>query len=190
MRWRFFQCRNRTMSTLPPIGGITPRSPVAVSTALTVLPANRSVAPQTRPDNRNLSLDSRSCGNRMSPPGCAAVADGRAPLLHQIRQLPPCPCQDGGCAQMTCFAAGTGIATTRGLVPVELIHRGDRVCTVLDGDTAEVIWVGHRKVDCDRHPNPSRRFGRSVWQPMRSVAECLPPTLCCHRTTRCTSTGC
>jgi hypothetical protein len=65
---------------------------------------------------------------------------------------------------MTCFAAGTGIATTRGLVPVEAIHRGDRVCTVLDGDTADVMWVGHRKVDCTGHPNPSK-----VW-PVRVSA--------------------
>jgi hypothetical protein len=65
---------------------------------------------------------------------------------------------------MACFAAGTGIATTRGLVPVEAIHRGDRVCTVLDGDTAGVAWVGHRKVDCVRHPDPSK-----VW-PVRVSA--------------------
>jgi hypothetical protein len=65
---------------------------------------------------------------------------------------------------MACFAAGTGIATTRGLVPVEAIHRGDRVCTVLDGDTAEVAWVGHRKVDCVGHSNPSK-----VW-PVRISA--------------------
>jgi Hint domain len=65
---------------------------------------------------------------------------------------------------MACFAAGTGIATTRGLVPVEAIHRGDRVCTVLDGDTAEVIWVGRRKLDCARHPNSSK-----VW-PIRVSA--------------------
>lgn len=65
---------------------------------------------------------------------------------------------------MACFAAGTGIATTRGLLPVEAIQRGDRVCTVLDGDTAEVTWVGHRKVDCMRHPNPAK-----VW-PVRVSA--------------------
>lgn len=65
---------------------------------------------------------------------------------------------------MACFAAGTGIATTRGFAPVEAIHRGDRVCTVLDGDTAEVIWVGYRKVDCGRHPNPTK-----VW-PVRVAA--------------------
>jgi len=67
-------------------------------------------------------------------------------------------------AQIACFAAGTGIATTRGLVPVECIHPGDRVCTILGGDTAEVIWVGRRKVECARHHNPSK-----VW-PVRVTA--------------------
>jgi hypothetical protein len=57
-----------------------------------------------------------------------------------------------------CFAAGTRIATTRGPVAVEFIQPGDRVCTVLGSDTAEVIWTGHRKVDCARHPDP-----RKVW---------------------------
>ncbi len=65
---------------------------------------------------------------------------------------------------VSCFAAGTGIATTRGLVPVECVHPGDRVCTVLGGDTAEVIWVGRRKVDCARHPDPAK-----VW-PVRISA--------------------
>jgi len=65
---------------------------------------------------------------------------------------------------MACFVAGTGIATTRGLMPVEAIHRGDWVCTVLDGDTAEVMWIGRRKVDCLRHPDPSK-----VW-PVRVLA--------------------
>jgi T5SS/PEP-CTERM-associated repeat protein len=66
--------------------------------------------------------------------------------------------------QVACFAAGTGIATTRGLVPVESIRPGERVCTVLGGDTAEVIWVGQRSVDCARHPDPTK-----VW-PVRVVA--------------------
>ena len=60
--------------------------------------------------------------------------------------------------QIACFATGTRISTTRGRVAVESIYPGDRVCTVLGGDTAEVIWVGHRTVDCARHPDP-----RKVW---------------------------
>jgi hypothetical protein len=78
---------------------------------------------------------------------------------------------DAAAADITgdCFAAGTGIATTRGLVPVECVHPGDRVCTVLRGDTAEVIWVGRRKVDCIRHADPLK-----VW-PVRISAHAFGP---------------
>ena len=72
---------------------------------------------------------------------------------------------NGNTVQVACFVTGTRIATTRGLVPVESVHPGDRVCTVLGGDTAEVVWVGHRKVDCARHPDPKR-----VW-PVRVSAD-------------------
>jgi len=65
---------------------------------------------------------------------------------------------------MACYAAGTMIATIRGPVPVESIRPGHRVCTVLGGDTAEVIWVGRREVECARHPDP-----RKVW-PVRVSA--------------------
>jgi T5SS/PEP-CTERM-associated repeat protein len=63
-----------------------------------------------------------------------------------------------------CYAAGSMIATIRGPVPVECIRPGDRVCTVLGGDTAEVIWVGRRKVACARQPDPTK-----VW-PVRVLA--------------------
>jgi len=57
---------------------------------------------------------------------------------------------------VACYAAGTRIATTSGLVPVEAIQQGDRLCTVLNGDTAEAIWTGRRTVDCTRHPYPEK----------------------------------
>jgi hypothetical protein len=60
--------------------------------------------------------------------------------------------------EVTRFAAAARIATLRGPIPVELVHPGDQVCTVLGGDTARVTWVGHRRVDCARHPDP-----RKVW---------------------------
>ncbi len=66
--------------------------------------------------------------------------------------------------QDDCFAAGTKIATARGPVRVEAVHPGDRVCTLLGGDTAKVVWTGHRVVDCARHPNPEK-----VW-PVRVAA--------------------
>jgi hypothetical protein len=52
-----------------------------------------------------------------------------------------------------CFAAGTRIATPQGERPVEALRPGDKVLTVL-GEVLPVVWVGHRVVDCDAHPEP------------------------------------
>ena len=58
-----------------------------------------------------------------------------------------------------CFAEGTRIATTRGLVPVEALAVGDRV-VIADGErdgraaTRPVVWIGHRRVDCAQHAQP------------------------------------
>lgn len=66
-----------------------------------------------------------------------------------------------------CFRAGTLIATPAGPRPVESLRAGDRVCLALEDATAEVIWTGHRQVDCTRHPDP-----RKVW-PIRIAAGAL-----------------
>ena len=51
----------------------------------------------------------------------------------------------------TCYAAGTHIATARGDVAVEALVVGDRVVTT-SGVRRAVRWLGHRDVDCRRHP--------------------------------------
>lgn len=58
-----------------------------------------------------------------------------------------------GDVTVPCFAAGTRIATTRGLVPVERLCVGDHV-QLAEGGTAPIVWLGHRRVDCRRHPRP------------------------------------
>jgi phospholipase/lecithinase/hemolysin len=68
----------------------------------------------------------------------------------------------------SCFAEGTRIATSRGLVPIEALRVGDRVRTVLAG-RQRVIWIGRRAVDCRRHPNPPE-----VW-PVRIRADAYGP---------------
>ncbi len=55
-----------------------------------------------------------------------------------------------------CFAAGTRIMTARGEVPVETLRAGDMVVTLgLCGPWLRPVrWVGHRVVECRRHPRP------------------------------------
>jgi hypothetical protein len=58
---------------------------------------------------------------------------------------------------IACFASGTRIATSNGPVAVERLAIGDRVRAWFAGE-AEIVWIGYRRIDCTRHPNP-----RAVW---------------------------
>jgi len=73
-----------------------------------------------------------------------------------------------------CFAAGTRISTSRGDVAVEALRVGD-VVQVLHGRHSEpVTWIGHRTVDCTRHPRP-----HLVW-PVRIAAHAFGPGRPCR----------
>jgi hypothetical protein len=52
-----------------------------------------------------------------------------------------------------CFRAGTRIATDRGDIPVERLKIGDRVLTHFE-HSRPIVWLGHRTIDCRRHPDP------------------------------------
>ena len=69
-----------------------------------------------------------------------------------------------------CFAAGTHLATPAGAVAVESLTIGDSVLTA-DGRVETVQWIGHRSVDCARHPQPE-----AVW-PVRVAAGAFGPGL-------------
>ncbi|MBN9511575.1 MAG: Hint domain-containing protein, partial [Alphaproteobacteria bacterium] len=72
-----------------------------------------------------------------------------------------------------CFAAGTRIATARGPVAIERLRRGDLLRTA-SGRSAPAIWLGHRRVDCRRHPRP-----HDVW-PVRVAAHAFAPQIPCR----------
>jgi hypothetical protein len=55
---------------------------------------------------------------------------------------------------IACFATGTRIATPDGAIAVEHLAVGDRVRSVFGGVVA-VRWIGHRTLDCRRHPRPA-----------------------------------
>ena len=79
------------------------------------------------------------------------------PLLNTGKQLVVDPGSTNDTIignNIACFAAGTHITTERGTIVVEALQIGDRVRTVPNARFEPVIWIGHRRVDCLRHPHP------------------------------------
>ena len=62
-----------------------------------------------------------------------------------------------------CYASGTCILTDRGEIAVEHLTAGDHV-TTMSGASRPIRWIGYRRIDCSRHPDP-----RQVW-PVRVAA--------------------
>jgi collagen type I/II/III/V/XI/XXIV/XXVII alpha len=69
-------------------------------------------------------------------------------------------------AQIACFAEGTLIETKSGPRRVETIVEGDELVTLLGGP-GRVVWVGSRRVDCERHPRPE-----TVWPVLVKAGAC------------------
>jgi serralysin len=89
--------------------------------------------------------------------------DGITDTLNQITTLQFAD-QSIPANSVLCFASGTHILTDRGEIAVERLHECDRVRTSLSDGTAPIIWIGRRRVNCARHPDP-----RKVW-PVRVSA--------------------
>lgn len=71
-----------------------------------------------------------------------------------------------------CFLAGTRIRTPIGDIAVETLLPGNPVLALRAGTAQPVRWIGHRRVETARHPDP-----RAVW-PVRvrahAIAENVP----------------
>ncbi|HEY7580750.1 MAG TPA: Hint domain-containing protein, partial [Acetobacteraceae bacterium] len=103
--------------------------------------------------------------------GGAAVAT--LSLQGDYAAAPFAVASDGGTGSVvtvtaTCYAAGTRIATPRGEVPIERLHRDDLVQTI-SGKPQPIRWIGHRRVDFRRHPNRQRVL------PVRIAANAFGP---------------
>ena len=70
-------------------------------------------------------------------------------------------------ANLACYAAGTRIATAAGDVAVEALRAGDAVLLAREAATADVIWVGRRRLRASAQPRPEQ-----VW-PIRIHAGAL-----------------
>jgi hypothetical protein len=68
--------------------------------------------------------------------------------------------------EAACYLRGTKIRTPTGDTPIEDLCVGDAVLTA-SGAAQPVRWLGHRSIDCTRHPNPT-----AVW-PIRIQAGAL-----------------
>lgn len=54
---------------------------------------------------------------------------------------------------LACYVSGTKILTERGEVAVEKLQIGEMVVTA-GGALRPIKWIGHRAIDCSRHPDP------------------------------------
>jgi len=71
-----------------------------------------------------------------------------------LTQLDALGFNTSGATPSPCYVTGTGIRTDQGDVPVERLRVGDRVVTA-SGQLRPIVWIGHRKIDISRYPDPA-----------------------------------
>lgn len=76
-----------------------------------------------------------------------------------------------GFVPVTCFTAGTQIATPHGEVAVEDLNIGSLVTVLMKTGSAPVVWIGRRHIACSRHSRPEK-----IW-PIRVKAGAFGPAI-------------
>ena len=79
----------------------------------------------------------------------------------------------GGTEIVVCFAAGTRLRTDHGDIAVEDLAIGDLAITA-SGAHRPIRWLGHRAIDCRRHPRPEEAM------PVRVAAHAFGPDRPAH----------
>ena len=136
-----------------PFDGTSAAAPEAAAVAALMLQANPSLTPaQVQSD---LEASANSIGQPASVQGAGVVnALGAVDLALGL--------------PVACFAEGTRITTDRGCIAVQNLRVGDNIVASVGG-LRPVQWLGHRRVDCARHPRPC-----DVW-PVRVRADAVAP---------------
>ena len=91
-------------------------------------------------------------------------AGGSSTTLIETSVIDP---SSGGTVQaieVACYAAGTRLRGAQGEIAVERLRPGDLLRTA-GGALRPVRWIGHRRIDLTRHPDPRRA------QPIRIAAD-------------------
>ena len=109
---------------------------------------NANVAWATLPNSSSLTYDyiqSISAKDSAATPTLASASAGNYDYGNMTATF-------GDRNTIVCYAKGTLIQTERGYIAVEKLKVGDGVLTVA-GSYEPIVWLGHRTVDCKRHPN-------------------------------------
>jgi hypothetical protein len=121
-----------------PFGGTSAAAPEAAAVAALMLQADPSLTPADIA--ADLEATATSIGQPASVQGAGVVNAVAAVQMALGRPT-------------ACFAAGTRIATVCGPVTAENLRIGDLAATE-SGALRPVAWIGHRRIDCRRHPRP------------------------------------
>jgi parallel beta-helix repeat protein len=155
---------NQLLDHFPHTAGITvAKGPNLLSSDLTIAGNTATDTQATPTQDWGLQVDQNACGA-----GVVVTDNAFAGNRDGVSNVALATLTSAVAGEAACYGAGTHIATARGDLPIERLRRGDLIRTAF-GRLRPVVWVGRRRIDCRRHPQPE-----TVW-PVRVVAHAFAP---------------